>query len=497
MSYNEHREHHKHHEHHSEITDRAIDPEPGKVAISDSSDELKLPRTNSGSSSGSESNNQDVHRGTIPLRIRKVRHSVSPDSCTGSGTGTGSAFRSDSSTRSKYKVRGVSSFHSSTLEPIITPKPRQRALSEFTNTALSPTLSSRNFRIGPVDRIASRPVKPPLLEEERLEFHHNEESVEPADAAGISIFITFEPKTNRQQVWKCHSHEIGQGSYSKVYVTVDRRNAIKVVRVDPDEDEDIRLRVQGSLLRELEILQEISHPNIVKLYGYDSDLKHNQVKMALSFYRGGDMFDLVLKHRQSLHENVVRVIFANVVSAVRYLHHHDICHRDIKLENVLLMYDLSDILSWTDNLPESVAALSDFGLSKKISKDQPLLTTRCGSEDYVSPELLLGLKYDGKQNDCWALGVLLYSILEGRLPFDPPPNSHRPGRSSRPSHRISTITWSWYDLHSQNGIDPQGNDFAQAKEIVNHLLVKRTKRWDIDQICNHQWLSLQTSLTSS
>ncbi|VUG18934.1 DEBR0S4_06260g1_1 [Brettanomyces bruxellensis] len=455
MSYNE---------HNSEIPEQTIKPTSGDLHISGDSDKLIVSKV-ANSDDISKNEKKHVEATPIPLRIPKIRRPGSQD-----------------------RAGGAKSLHSSQPEPIILPKPRQRVLCEFTNTAISPVLGKRNFRIGPVDRIASRPMKPPLLEEERLEFHHAEESSRPVGTAGISVFVTYEPKTNRRQVWKCRRREIGEGSFSKVYVTVDRKNAIKVVRVDPDEDDDTRLRVQGSLLRELEILQEISHPNIVKLFGYNSDLKHNHVTMAMSFYRGGDMFDMVLKHRLSLHENVVRAIFSNVASAVRYLHHHDICHRDIKLENVLLIYGISDIDLWTNNVPDRVAVLSDFGLSKKISKDDPLLTTRCGSEDYVSPELLLGLKYDGKQNDCWALGVLLYSILEGLLPFDSPPNSHRSGRSSRPSHRISTITWSWYQLQD-NGKDSQGNDFSQAKEIVDHLLVKRTKRWTIDQICDHQWLS--------
>jgi protein-serine/threonine kinase len=76
------------------------------------------------------------------------------------------------------------------------------------------------------------------------------------------------------------------------------------------------------------------------------------------------------------------------------------------------------------------------------------LTTRCGSEDYAAPEILLGQPYDGRSTDAWALGVLLYALMEGRLPFDPPPG--KAGRT-RASHRIARCDWDWIKFGDEDG----------------------------------------------
>lgn len=432
--------------------------------------------------------------------------------------------------------RGVSSYHASTLVSRM-PLPRRRVTSEFRPPP------GRNFRIGPVDRIASRPVYSPLAQERALVRGRNEtcagdEKVPagktgdgktrvpktgepktvhakespgeklpgtrppaaPQPATPLVKLTTYDPTHQTPQNWTCEPEPIGKGSFSVVYVTEDHQVAIKVTRIDQAEDDDTRVRIQGALMRELRLLQGLHHSNIVEFLGYDSNLENDEVKMALRFYAGGDLFGFILHHRTRVSAPQLRVIFSNICGAVRYLHHRWICHRDIKLENVLLRYQAQEILTRCPDQLSAVAVLSDFGLAKQIDRGSPMMTTRCGSEDYVSPELLLGLEYDGRQNDCWSLGVLLYAMLEGRLPFDPPPNRpHRLGRCVRPSHRISTITWSWYQMREpaeQAGGDKMlGNhpatpqELAPAMEIVDHLLVKRTRRWDIDQVCAHPWVA--------
>ena len=106
-------------------------------------------------------------------------------------------------------------------------------------------------------------------------------------------------------------------------------------------------------------------------------------------------------------------------------------------------------------------------------KRQELCTARCGSEDYVSPEILMGVPYDGHLTDTWALGVILYSILEDRLPFDPPPNATSRQRNRATSHRIARFDWHWFRL---------ANTELDAKEIVANTLTRKNQRWDIKQI---------------
>jgi protein-serine/threonine kinase len=116
------------------------------------------------------------------------------------------------------------------------------------------------------------------------------------------------------------------------------------------------------------------------------------------------------------------------------------------------------------------------------------LTTRCGSEDYAAPEILLGQPYDGRSTDAWALGVLLYALMEGRLPFDPPPGKVS---RSRPSHRIARCDWSWSRFGDADGEwDPEkGKDWIGAKDCVEGLLKKVSRgRKSLHEIENMEWV---------
>ncbi|KAG0682958.1 hypothetical protein C6P40_000624 [Pichia californica] len=291
--------------------------------------------------------------------------------------------------------------------------------------------------------------------------------------------------------------KIGEGSFSKVYLANDNETAIKITDIKYNKDgnysEELQLRIKNSLIRELEILKILKHPNIIKLIGTDYDINNekkievNKITMAIEYCKGGDLFDFIDKYRSKLSCELIQCIFANIVSALYYMHNLNICHRDIKLENLLLKFNPKLILSNGINKSknhEPIIILSDFGLSKKIDNLNSMLSTRCGSEDYVSPELLLGMPYDGKQNDCWSLGVVLYTILENRLPFDPLPienNNNKMKRNVKPAHRIAMISWSWYSLKDDVG------EFNNPKRIVKKLLCKRSKRADILEIYNDPW----------
>ena len=195
--------------------------------------------------------------------------------------------------------------------------------------------------------------------------------------------------------------------------------------------------------------------------------------------QGGDLFDLASKNKIPLW--LFDRIAAELSIAVRYLHDNLVIHRDIKLENVLLRHSLEDMLRFKED--ESMLhstpfiELADFGLCKEISADE-LCTTRCGSEDYVSPEILLGLPYDGRLSDAWAIGVILYALLEDRLPFDPlPTQSSR--RTKSTIHRIARCEWKWLKYAEQ------AND---AKLIVEHTLVRKSERWNMNQVCSTEYI---------
>ena len=117
------------------------------------------------------------------------------------------------------------------------------------------------------------------------------------------------------------------------------------------------------------------------------------------------------------------------------------------------------------------------------------MTTRCGSEDYAAPEILLGQPYDGRATDAWALGVLLYALMEGRLPFDPPPG--KVGSRSRAAHRIARCDWVWGKFGDDDGEwdAVKGKDWVGARECVEGLLKKVSRgRKTLQDIEEMEWV---------
>ncbi|KAM0558214.1 hypothetical protein ACHAPJ_004898 [Fusarium lateritium] len=254
-------------------------------------------------------------------------------------------------------------------------------------------------------------------------------------------------------------------------------------------------RVEMSLKRELEIMLSIHHPSLVDLKAWS--IEPSRAILVLTYCPGGDLFDVATTHRSVLKEPLLRRIFAELVGAVSYLHERRIVHRDIKLENVLVNLSPSELadpsIDWT-TYPYSVVILTDLGLSRRIADDEKL-ETRCGSEDYAAPEVIMGQPYDGRATDAWSLGVLLYALLEARLPFDPHPgmsDAHR--MRSRTSHRIARVEWRWVEYAGED-TDHDGDEakfkekgLTGAMEITEGLLKRVRGRWTVDKVAKTPWV---------
>jgi protein-serine/threonine kinase len=128
--------------------------------------------------------------------------------------------------------------------------------------------------------------------------------------------------------------------------------------------------------------------------------------------------------------------------------------------------------------------------------DDEKLETRCGSDDYAAPEVILGQSYDGRATDAWSLGVLLYALLESRLPFDPHPNASDVQRMrSRTSHRIARVEWSWIKYAGEDG-DHDANEakfekegLKGAMEITEGLLKRARSRWPLEKVAETPWVA--------
>jgi protein-serine/threonine kinase len=309
---------------------------------------------------------------------------------------------------------------------------------------------------------------------------------------------------------------LGQGTFSKVVLATSEPfrgkvslsetsepslnpkylAAIKIVEHGPAGGADEE-RVELSLKREIELLRSISHPSIIHLKAFDCNA--TEALLVLTYCPGGDLFDLASQRRALLTTSIVQRIFAELVSAVSYLHSNLIVHRDIKLENVLLniLPDLLPTLASPDaaaHYPHPLVTLGDLGLSRRIPPPpaSPLLSTRCGSEDYAAPEILLSQPYDGRATDAWALGVLLYALMEGRLPFDAPPGQKGGGRGrSKAAHRIARCDWMWCQFGGEEGEwdERLGKGWEGARECVEGLLKKVSRgRLSVAQLSEMEYV---------
>ncbi|KAK5131696.1 hypothetical protein LTR08_000750 [Meristemomyces frigidus] len=193
---------------------------------------------------------------------------------------------------------------------------------------------------------------------------------------------------------------LGEGSFGKVklatHIVSGQQVALKIISRRKLVTRDMAGRIE----REIQYLQLLRHPHIIKLYTVITT--PTEIVMVLE-YAGGELFDYIVQHGK-MAEDKARKFFQQIVCAVEYCHRHKIVHRDLKPENLLL----------DENLNVKIA---DFGLSN-IMTDGNFLKTSCGSPNYAAPEVISGKLYAGPEVDVWSCGVILYVLLVGRLPFD-------------------------------------------------------------------------------
>lgn len=193
---------------------------------------------------------------------------------------------------------------------------------------------------------------------------------------------------------------LGEGSFGKVKLAVHRisgqKVALKIINRRKLQTRDMAGRIE----REIQYLQLLRHPHIIKLYTVITSPA--EIIMVLE-YAGGELFDYIVNHGR-MTEDKARRFFQQIVCAVEYCHRHKIVHRDLKPENLLLDEHLN-------------VKIADFGLSN-IMTDGNFLKTSCGSPNYAAPEVISGKLYAGPEVDVWSCGVILYVLLCGRLPFD-------------------------------------------------------------------------------
>ncbi|KAI0394072.1 Pkinase-domain-containing protein [Xylariaceae sp. FL0594] len=211
---------------------------------------------------------------------------------------------------------------------------------------------------------------------------------------------------------------LGEGSFGKVKLAVHRSTGQQVALKIIARKKLISRDMVGRVEREIEYLQLLRHPHIIKLYAVIKT--PSDIIMVLE-YAGGELFDYIVSHGR-LDDSQARRFFQQMICAVEYCHRHKVVHRDLKPENLLL----------DDQLNVKIA---DFGLSN-IMTDGNFLKTSCGSPNYAAPEVISGRLYAGPEVDVWSCGVILYVLLVGRLPFD---DDHIPSLFAKIQRGVFTI----------------------------------------------------------
>ncbi|KAL4237520.1 hypothetical protein ACF0H5_002234 [Mactra antiquata] len=253
---------------------------------------------------------------------------------------------------------------------------------------------------------------------------------------------------------------LGSGSYSKVKFAFSLENndyhkaAVKIIdRSKAPRDFQTRF-----LPRELSIWPRMIHPNISRMFEMFED--NYRVYMILEYAENGDVLRYIQKSG-AIKEHLSRIWIRQVGDAVRYLHNQDITHRDLKLENLLLDNNFN-------------IKICDFGFVKSNSMKE-LSRTYCGSKSYASPEILRGEPYDPKKADLWAMGVILYIFITGKMPYD----------ESKGNHGV---------LEEQKKLNFPWHKFKYATVDIKTMILwlfqnTYQDRPGIDMVMDHEWMN--------
>lgn len=243
--------------------------------------------------------------------------------------------------------------------------------------------------------------------------------------------------------------------YKAICASTGSEMAIKIVSVNQ----------RRLLARELSIQSRLSHPNILRLVDHLSFQNFDCI--ITPFAKHGTVADLMRKNPTGMDPELARKIFIQMSSAVSYLHQQGIIHKDIKLENFLVIENDNDNL---------LIVLADFGLSQYATDEEMIFS---GTLNYAAPEIITSKQYSFEV-DTWALGICLYTMLTGKLPFDACRKVSKEKRACIIRNNIRNCKVSfpakqWIDLSSEREliqkmlvVDPKGRISLGETQLFLH-----------------------------
>uniref|UniRef100_A0A667IEE1 non-specific serine/threonine protein kinase n=1 Tax=Lynx canadensis TaxID=61383 RepID=A0A667IEE1_LYNCA len=200
---------------------------------------------------------------------------------------------------------------------------------------------------------------------------------------------------------------IGHGAFAVVFKGRHREKHDLEVAVKCINKKNLA-KSQTLLGKEIKILKELKHENIVALYDFQE--MANSVYLVMEYCNGGDLADY-LHAMRTLSEDTIRLFLQQIAGAMRLLHSKGIIHRDLKPQNILL----SNPGGRRANPNNIRVKIADFGFARYLQSNM-MAATLCGSPMYMAPEVIMSQHYDGKA-DLWSIGTIVYQCLTGKAPF--------------------------------------------------------------------------------
>lgn len=284
----------------------------------------------------------------------------------------------------------------------------------------------------------------------------------------IKEVADLDPKTQRIFERKGYQveYKISQGAFGKVYTAKDtRKNCMAAVKVMDLTVVSEKFR-EKFLPREIMMLATVRHPHVIRIF--DIFKASKKIYIFMEFAPNGTLSEAIKKEKW-LSEEKTKFWFKQCASAIYYMHYQlkpPICHRDVKVENVLLDSNMD-------------AKLSDFGFAKEVTSYDQLSTTYCGTDPYFAPELIEKKPYNPFLADQWAMGVMLFAMINGKFPF------HFRELRKNPKIMLTEQKTSAYKYR----VEVDGKVSNQVKDLIKHLLdPNKDTRYHAEQMMAHPWL---------
>ena len=261
--------------------------------------------------------------------------------------------------------------------------------------------------------------------------------------------------------------DLGEGIFGSVKLGVEKKTnqrvAIKIIKKNKAKESDIEL-----VRNEIDIMKLCFHPNVIHLLDHFENGEY--IFIVMEYIKGGSLTDYLKKNEFNFSEKRAAEIIYQLAKGIKYLHKYGIIHRDLKPDNIML----------TEASDKGNVKIMDFGLSKILGKKEKS-TDGFGTLTFVSPEVLIRKPYN-KEVDIWSLGVILYLILSGDLPFDDPDDNEQ--------NIAKAIVYQEVKFPSEKF----GKRSKAVIELIQRCLTKDPKaRIKIDEIIKSDWIKEQLS----